>query len=114
MVLYEVVNPEECGLVETDETGRVTRFHEKPPRHEIFTNRAFTGVMMCDPKVLEYIPDDTAFDFGGHLMPALLKADMPLYAEPIMENEFVIDIGTLGGYLRALQTAAIKRVKFQF
>jgi NDP-sugar pyrophosphorylase family protein len=114
MTLYEVRNPEECGLVEIDEAGRVTRFVEKPPRHQVFTNRAFSGVMMCDPEVLSYIPEGIAYDFGSDLLPKLLAADIPVYAEPIEVNEFVIDIGTLGGYLRALQTAASKRVGIRF
>lgn len=114
LTLYEVVNPEECGLVETDETGRVTRFVEKPPRNQIFTNKAFTGVMICEPEVLEYIPDGVPYDFGSQVLPNLLKAEMPVYAESIAADEFVIDIGTLRGYLRALQTAAARRVSYQF
>ncbi len=110
MALYEVDKPEEKGVVETDGTGRVTRFVEKPLRHEIFTHQAFSGVMMCDPNMLEYIPAGVAYDFGNEVMPQMLKAGIPIYAEPIAENEFVIDIGTLGGYLLALKTAAQRRV----
>jgi len=106
MALYEVVNPEECGLVETDAIGRVTRFVEKPRYDQVFTNQAFSGVMICCPKLLDYVPEGIAYDFGSQLLPNLLKAEIPLYGEPIAHNEFVIDIGTLPGYLRALQTAA--------
>lgn len=113
MALYEVVNPEECGLVETDAIGRVTRFVEKPRRDQVFTNQAFSGVMICSPKLLDYIPEGVAYDFGSQLLPNLLKSEIPLYAEPIAQNEFVIDIGTLPGYLRALQTAAGK-THYQF
>lgn len=110
MSLYQVPNPEECGLVETDANGRVLRFVEKPPRHEVFTNLAFTGVMMCDPTVLDYIPENTPYDFGNNVIPHLLANGKPMHAEPIANNEFVIDIGTLGGYFRALRTAAAQRM----
>ena len=109
MTLYEVINPEECGLVETSEAGRIIRFVEKPPRNQIFTNRAFTGVMVCEPELLDYIPENAPYDFSSDLLPKLLKSQFPLYAEPIRANEFVIDIGTLPGYLRALRTASTQK-----
>lgn len=102
MMLYSVPNPEECGLVETDSKQRVVRFVEKPPPERVFTNQAFSGVMICEPGVLEYIPADTPFDFGRDLIPLLLGRRRPVYAESLSAGEFVIDIGTLGGYLRAL------------
>ena len=105
MVRYAVANPEECGLVETDTQGRVTRFVEKPPSDQVFTNLAFSGVMVCEPGVLAAVPAATAFDFGHDLIPRLLAQGAPLYAKPLAAGEFVIDIGALGGYLRALQTA---------
>ena len=101
MALYAVANPSECGLVELDPTGRVRRFVEKPPPEEVFTDLAFTGIMICEPVALSYIPSDTYFDVGHDLIPALLTNHRPIYAEPIRENEFVIDIGTMPGYLRA-------------
>jgi mannose-1-phosphate guanylyltransferase/phosphomannomutase len=114
MALYEVVNPEECGLVETDAIGRVTRFVEKPRRDQVFTNQAFSGVMVCSPKLLDYVPEGVAYDFGSQLLPDLLRSENLLYAEPIAKDEFVIDIGTLPGYLRALQTAASAKPKYHF
>jgi len=102
MMLYAVPNPEECGLVETGAGGRVVRFVEKPPIDRVFTNQAFSGVMICEPGVLDYVPADTPFDFGHDLIPLLLGQGRPVYAESLSAGEFVIDIGTLGGYLRAL------------
>jgi len=103
MALYSVPNPQECGLVETDAQGRVMRFVEKPPRHRVFTDQAFSGVMICEPTLLAHAPEQTPFDFGHDLIPKLLSEDVPLYAESLAAGEFVIDIGTLGGYLAALR-----------
>ncbi len=105
MALYSVSNPHECGLVETDAEGCITRFVEKPPRHLVFTDQAFSGVMLCEPGMLAHIPAQTAFDFGHDLIPKLLADDAPVYAESILPGEFVIDIGTLNGYLTALRVA---------
>jgi NDP-sugar pyrophosphorylase family protein len=104
MLLYTVPNPEECGLVEVDSRGRIVRFVEKPPRDLIFTDQAFSGVMLCEPGVLEYAPPDAPFDFGHDLLPKLMGLGAPLHAQSLSQGEFVIDIGTLGGYLRALAT----------
>ena len=106
MALYAVPNPTQCGLVGVDATGRVTRFVEKPPDDQVFTDLAFSGVMVCDPAVLTDIPPNTFFDFGHDVIPALLTDNVPVYALPIQPDEYVIDIGTLPGYLRALRTPA--------
>jgi NDP-sugar pyrophosphorylase family protein len=105
MALYRVSNPEACGLVETGAEGRVTQFVEKPPRDRIFTDLAFSGVMICEPSVLASVPEAIPFDFGHDLLPKLLSKGAPVYAEPAAGGEFVIDIGTLDGYLAALQMA---------
>lgn len=110
LVLYPVNNPEACGLVETDAQGRITRFVEKPPSHLVFTDQAFSGVMLCEPHILERVPLDRPYDFGRDLIPKLLAEQAPLYAEPLADREFVIDIGTLGGYLHALNVARAKKV----
>lgn len=103
LAIYAVTNPEDCGLVETDVRGRVTRFVEKPPTDQVFTNLAFTGILIAEPGILAHIPHGRPFDFGHDLIPRLLDAGAPLFAESLLPGEFVIDIGTLGGYLLALQ-----------
>jgi mannose-1-phosphate guanylyltransferase/phosphomannomutase len=106
LLTYEVPNPEECGLVELEPNGRVRSFVEKPPMDQIFTNQAFAGVMLCEPQVLDYVPEHRAFDFGHDLIPILLASQVALYGEPLTAREFVIDIGTLNGYFRALKAAS--------
>jgi NDP-sugar pyrophosphorylase family protein len=110
LLTYEVPNPEECGLVELEPNGRVRSFVEKPPSDQVFTNQAFAGVMLCEPQVLDYVPEHRAFDFGHDLIPILLASHVALYGEPLTTNEFVIDIGTLNGYFRALKTASASAV----
>lgn len=105
MSLYQVSNPEECGLVAINRSGRVMRFVEKPPLSEVFTHQAFSGVMLCEPELLRYVPRQVPFDFGHDLIPKLLSARVPMYGVPLNPGEFLIDIGTLRGYLRALSVA---------
>lgn len=99
--LYRVPNPTEVGLVGVDSNGRVFRFLEKPRPEEVFTDLANSGVLVCEPEVLSYVPADTFYDFGHHLLPALLELGKPLYGLPLAPDECLIDIGTLENYERA-------------
>lgn len=101
MSLYRVPNPTECGLVEITAAGRVTRFVEKPPVDQVFTDLANAGLLICDPGVLAYIPSATVYDFGRDLIPELLARAAPVFGKPVTEAEHVIDIGTLPGLVRA-------------
>jgi NDP-sugar pyrophosphorylase family protein len=99
--LYRVSNPTEVGLVGVDAQGRVTRFLEKPRPDEVFTDLANSGVLVCEPAVLARVPEDTPFDFGHDLLPALLELGEPLYGLPLSSGEYLIDIGTPENYERA-------------
>lgn len=106
LALYHVPNPSECGLVALTATGRITHFVEKPPPAQVFTDLANAGVMLCEPRLLDYIPQDTVYDFGRDLFPALLTAGEHLYGQVLADHEFLIDIGTPAGYQRAQGRAA--------
>ncbi|CAN5742544.1 hypothetical protein BH10CHL1_BH10CHL1_41860 [soil metagenome] len=105
LALYQVPNPTECGLVELDPISRVTRFVEKPPADQVFTNLANAGIMVCEPEILEVVPRNTAFDFGHDVFPRLLATNSPIFGQAIADHEFLIDIGTPAGYQRAQQKA---------
>jgi NDP-sugar pyrophosphorylase family protein len=109
LALYQVPNPTECGLVELDTEGRVTRFVEKPPPDQVFTDLANAGVMVCEPEILRFIPAETSFDFGRDLFPALLAAGKRIWGEAIAPGEYLIDIGTPNAFQRAQQLVAEER-----
>ena len=101
LALYRVLNPSQCGLVDLDSNERITRFVEKPPVEEVFTDLANAGMCVVEPGVLDCIPSDVVYDFGHDLFPRLLAADAPLFGLPIAADEFLIDIGTPSGLARA-------------
>ncbi len=107
--LYHVANPSECGIVALNDRGEITRFVEKPPREAVFTDLANAGICVVDPAVLDYVPSETPYDFGRHLLPKLLQIGVPVFGHEILENEFLIDIGTPSGLQRAQVTAASTR-----
>ena len=103
MSLYRVEDPSQAGLVGIDDDKRVINFIEKPRPEEVFTDLANSGVFVCDPAILSYIPLDTFYDFGHDLFPRLLAAREPLYGIPLAHDEYLIDVGTPEKYHRAQQ-----------
>jgi NDP-sugar pyrophosphorylase family protein len=101
MGLYHVPNPTEVGLVGLDETGKITRFMEKPRPDQVFTDLANTGVLVIEPDAIKLIPPDTFYDFGGHLFPQLLLAGVSMYGWVIPHGTYLLDIGTPDKYAQA-------------
>jgi NDP-sugar pyrophosphorylase family protein len=101
MALYHVPDPLACGIVEVDHQDRITRFQEKPRAEQVFSDLANAGVLMCEPTILDYIPPETAYDFGRDVLPNLVELGVPILGRVISEWEYVVDIGTPDGYERA-------------
>jgi mannose-1-phosphate guanylyltransferase len=89
--VYEVPDPERCGIVTLDADNRLQDFTEKPssPR----SNLAFSGLMLATPELIDAIPAKLHADIGYDLLPKLTGK---VYAYRI--PEYVIDIGTLQNY----------------
>ena len=98
--LYAAPNPWECGIVAVDHNHRVTRFVEKPPRDQIFSNLTNAGILVVDPPILKHVPSAGFSDISHDLLPELLRSDVPIYAEPMDKEVYLIDIGTPEKYER--------------
>lgn len=100
LVLQEVDDPSEFGIVIVDDEGRVERFLEKPDPEEVFSYTANTGIYVLEPSVLEDIPAGEEYDFSDDLFPKLLDADRPVYGY-VTEKPYWEDIGNIGQYMDA-------------
>ena len=96
LMLYEVEDPTQFGLVERDSKGRITRFLEKPKSNEVFTNTVNTGIYILEPEVLSQIPGSQVFDFARDLFPRMLNNSDALYGFPL--PGYWCDIGNLVQY----------------
>lgn len=74
IALLSIDDPREFGIADMDVNNRIHRFLEKPGPGEIFSNLASTGIYMCDPEILDMIPEKQAYDFARDLFPKLLKS----------------------------------------
>ncbi|MBE3581512.1 MAG: NTP transferase domain-containing protein [Thermoanaerobacteraceae bacterium] len=101
LVLTQVENPLEYGVVITDPDGKIRAFLEKPSWGEVFSDRVNTGIYILEPEVLDLIPPDRPFDFSKDLFPLLLKEDKPLYG--ITLEGYWCDIGNIAQYWQAHQ-----------
>jgi len=73
MALATVRDPSQYGVAITDDRNRITRFLEKPKREDAFSNLVNAGMYVCEPGVLDLIPDETQFDFSRDLFPLMLS-----------------------------------------
>jgi mannose-1-phosphate guanylyltransferase len=108
LALTRVADTSEYGVVELDADANVLRFQEKPKAGEAVSNLANTGIYVFEPEVLEYVPENTFFDFARDVFPALLSAGEKMVG---YEGDFYwSDIGTLESYRAAQHDALAGRV----
>lgn len=79
MVLYERGEVKASGIVGLGNQGRISRFKEKPAPHETFSHWVNAGLMLCEPKVLSFIPSGENSDFGHDVLPKILSSGEPMY-----------------------------------
>ncbi len=94
-----------------DEEGRIERFLEKPGWGQVFSDTINTGIYVIEPEVLDYIPDDTSYDFSHELFPHLFELRKPLYG--VLAEGYWQDIGSLEQYLQANRDALDGRIQLQ-
>ena len=94
LAVFRSGNPSAGGVVETDSTGRVISFTEKPSKP--VSDLANAGMYAFQPGVLDEIEDTMPRDIGYHLLPRLVGRAM---AVPV--DGYFRDIGTPDAYRRA-------------
>ncbi len=109
MLLYEVDDPSQFGIVESDSDGKIRRFIEKPVASEAFTNTINTGIYILEPEVISYIPYDMAFDFSRNVFPRLLQNQEPFYS--YRTDGYWCDVGSLAQYRNVHFDALTGKVK---
>ncbi|WP_231558674.1 sugar phosphate nucleotidyltransferase [Brevibacillus thermoruber] len=111
LILTRVETPLEFGVVMTDESGRITRFLEKPSWAEVFSDTVNTGMYVFEPEVLSYIEEEREVDFSRELFPAFLDAGLPLFGHTA--EGYWSDIGSLEVYRQAQADMLDGRVRVE-
>ncbi len=89
--LTPVDDPSQYGVVETDATGSIRRFIEKPGPGVTSANSINAGIYVLEPEVLGHMNEGFVM-FETDVFPSLLKAGLPFYAHE--SDAYWIDIGT--------------------
>ncbi len=102
MLTFITEQPEQCGIVEVDENGLVTKFFEKVPG--IVGNVANGAVYIISNVVVEDIRDhsDSVFDFSIDVLPRYLGRILAVPADNVH-----IDIGTHENLAKARKLSQI-------
>jgi NDP-sugar pyrophosphorylase family protein len=119
IALASVENPTGYGLVETDETGKVLLFREKPKPEDIArleTKNINAGIYVLEPGILDVIPKGVNTSFEYNIFPDLLSRQKSFYAY-ILDGCYWRDIGTPQSYLDAHHDffeGKIKRLEIEY
>jgi NDP-sugar pyrophosphorylase family protein len=98
--LQPVPDPRQYGLVETDASGRLRRFHEKPTDdEEITTNTVNAGIYLIDAELLARIPRDRPSSIEREFFPALIADGIPSFGW--CPTAYWRDVGTPSAYRAA-------------
>jgi len=96
LVLKQVKQPLEFGLVLTNENNEITRFIEKPSWGETFSDKVNTGLYILEPSIFDYMDKDTEVDFSKDVFPKLLNKEGRLYGFEAVA--YWSDIGNIETY----------------
>ncbi len=99
LVLTEVSNPLEYGVVITDRSGNIKRFLEKPGWGEVFSDLVNTGIYIMEPEVLNYFDYQVKFDFSKDLFPLLLNNNKKIFGCSL--SGYWCDVGNIDQYIQA-------------
>jgi mannose-1-phosphate guanylyltransferase len=87
------------GVVQTDASGRIVRFQEKPARDQAVSSTINTGIYVFEPEIFQYIPSGVEFDIGGQLLPELVRSGQSIFG--ITLPFAWLDIGSVPDYWEA-------------
>ncbi len=79
ITLTPVEDPLQFGVVITDDDGKIERFLEKPSWGEVFSDTINTGIYLIEPEILDYIPQNSSYDFSKDLFPHLMEEGITLW-----------------------------------
>jgi mannose-1-phosphate guanylyltransferase len=108
--LAPVEDPRAYGLVETDASGRIERFREKPGADEVVTtNLINAGVYLLDAALLQRMPPDRPVSIEREFFPGLIADGVPCFGWA--PETYWRDIGNPAAYLAAQIDLLQGRVK---
>lgn len=110
IVMTEVEDPSQYGVIEFDSDGFITAFKEKPKPGESNSRFINAGVYVFEPVVLKEIPANRVVSIEKETYPMLLKKGYNMAAYKF--GGYWIDIGTLDKYKKVHEDILAGNCKF--
>src|SRR5665213_3476512 len=98
IVLTPVDNPSAYGLVESDASGNVLRFLEKPDPQQITCDTINAGIYVLEPDTFDRIPADVPWSIERSYFPSLIERGETFLS--YVYKGYWIDIGTPEKYMQ--------------
>lgn len=95
MAVTRVDEPSLYGVLETNASGIITKFIEKPQKGETNSNLINCGIYIINKKALKLVPEGAKFDFSRDLFPMLLNRGE---LKAFVHNGYWSDIGDIRSY----------------
>ncbi len=92
----QVDNPQEYGVILTNEHDKIVDFLEKPSWNEVFGDTVNTGIYVLEPEIFNYLEAGIPTDFSKDLFPQLIKDQQALFG--YKADGYWNDVGTLASY----------------
>ena len=109
LALYKNSEPLSFGLAVTDENDLIRCFVEKPDWSRVVTDLVNTGIYVLSPAAMDFVPEDSAFDFGKELFPLLLEQGKKLTG--IELKGYWCDVGSPLSYYKCCVDALEGRLR---
>lgn len=97
--LHWVEDPTAYGVIETEESGRILRFREKPKAEEVTSHYINAGTYIFEAEVLEQMPAGTRFSIERDFYPQALARGIHMHG--YRDQSYWLDIGTAEKYIQA-------------
>ncbi len=108
LIVKQVSDPREYGLVSVTASGEINGFLEKPSFEDCTTDLANTGIYILSQKAVELIKPGENLDFANDIFPEMLRRGMRLFA--FEDKGYWCDIGDLKSYLNCQEDMLFKKV----
>ena len=95
--LWPVKNVEEYGVVDFQSDGKISKFVEKPKRHEAPSNLINAGAYCLEAEALDYIEKDRFMSMEMEAFPKFIKDGKPFYGHRF--DGYWIDVGRHSSYI---------------
>lgn len=91
------------GIIKADRSGRVLDFQEKPEPPEACSSLANVGIYVCDPIILDLLPDRNDLDIANDLIPRIMQAGLSVHVQA--PKLTWLDVGCARDYYLAIEGA---------